>query len=133
VVVAESAGLNINTRTRWPLAAAAVSLLAASAVRAADFTAAYYDAGTSEIVVTMLYRGTNPDHQFTVQWGSCHPLGSGGNQFQISGDVQDSQWDDTATTTYTKTVRFPVANLNCHPATVTLHTAPRFTTSVQIP
>lgn len=125
--------MNINTRKRWALAAAVASLLAVSALCAATFTGAYFDAGTSEIVVTMLYRGTNPDHQFTVQWGNCSPLGSGGNQFQISGDVQDSQWDDAAQTTYTKTVRFPVANLNCHPATVTLHTAPRFETSVQIP
>jgi hypothetical protein len=104
-----------------------------AAARAATFTNAYYDADRSEIVVTMLYDGTNPDHQFSVQWSSCRPLGHGGNQFQIAGDVQDSQWDDTAKSTYTKTVRFNVANLNCHPATVTLRTAPSFETTVQIP
>jgi len=107
--------------------------LLSSAAYAATFTNAYYDAATSEIVVTMLYSGTNPDHEFSVQWSGCHPLGSSGNQFQIAGDVQDSQWDDTARSTYTKTVRFNVASLNCHPATVTLRTAPRFETTVQIP
>jgi len=118
---------------RARVAAAVVAVIAVPAARAATFTNAYYDASTSEIVVTMLYSGTNPDHQFTVQWGTCRPLGSGGDQFQIAGDVQDSQWDDTAKTTYTKTVRLSVANLNCHPATVTLRTAPRFETTVQIP
>lgn len=125
--------MNINARIHGPLAAALLTLVATSPVRAATFTNAYYDAATSEIVVTMLYSGTNPDHEFSVKWSSCHPLGSDGSQFQIAGDVRDSQWDDSAKTTYTKTVRFNVANLNCHPATVTLRTAPRFETSVQIP
>jgi hypothetical protein len=126
--------LNISARNRCALTAAAtLTFLISGAARAATFTNAYYDADTSEIVVTMLYGGTNPDHQFSVQWSSCRPLGHSGNQFQIAGDVQDSQWDDTAQTTYTKTVRFNVANLNCHPATVTLRTAPRFETNVQIP
>jgi hypothetical protein len=104
-----------------------------SPARAATFTNAYYDAATSEIVVTMLYAGTNPDHEFSIKWSTCRPLGNSGDQFQIAGDVRDSQWDDTAQTNYTKTVRFNVANLNCHPATVTLRTAPRFETTVQIP
>jgi len=115
------------------MAAAMVTLVISAAARAATFTSAYYDADTSEIVVTMLYDGSNPDHQFSIQWSKCRPLGDGGNQFQIAGDVQDSQWDDTAKSTYTKTVRFNVANLNCHPATVTLRTAPSFEATVQIP
>jgi len=125
--------LNINARKNWALAAAFLTLVLVSPARAATFTNAYYDAATSEIVVTMLYSGTNPDHEFSVKWSTCHPLGNDGTQFQIAGDVRDSQWDDTTKTTYTKTVRFNVANLNCHPATVTLRTAPRFETTVQIP
>lgn len=81
----------------------------------------------------MLYRGTNPDHQFSVQWGDCQPLGSDGTTHQIVGQVLDSQWDDDARQTFTKTVRFNVASLNCRPATVTLRTAPRFEYTLQIP
>jgi len=84
-------------------------------------------------VVTMIYRGTNPDHQFSLQWGDCQPLGDDGATHQIVADVLDQQWSDDAQQTFTKTVRFSLAGLNCRPATVTLRTAPRFQYTLQIP
>jgi hypothetical protein len=57
----------------------------------------------------------------------------GSTQHQIAGEIIDSQWNDTERQTYTKTVRFGLASVNCRPATVTLRTAPRFEYTLQIP
>jgi len=116
---------------RW--VATILSVAAAPASQAGTFSGAYYDPQTHELVVTMIYRGTNPDHQFSVQWGECQPLDGDGTRHQSVGQVLDSQWDDDARQTLTKTVRFNVASLNCRPATVTLRTAPRFEYTLQIP
>jgi hypothetical protein len=110
-----------------------LSVAAAPTPYAATFSGAYYDPETHELVVTMIYRGTSPEHQFSVQWGNCQPLGDDGATHQIVGEVLDAQWDDDAQQTFTKTVRFNVANLNCRPATVTLRTAPRFEYTLEIP
>ena len=114
----------------------AVALLATSAalcVQAATFSQAYYDSKTNELVVTIIYGGTNPDHEFSVEWGECGTLGDDGSQHEIAGRVLDSQWGDEEQQTFTKTVRFSLAGLNCRPATVTLHAAPRFEYTLQIP
>jgi hypothetical protein len=92
-----------------------------------------YDPKTNELVVTILYRGTNPDHQFSVQWSDCQTLGDAANRHQIVGEALDRQWNDDAQHTFTKTVRFSLAKLNCRPATVTLRTAPRFEYTLEIP
>lgn len=109
----------------------ATGLLSFSA-RADNFVDAHYDAQTDDLVVTMRYRGTNPDHGFTIRWGRCKPADSGADQ-QISAVVLDDQWNDAARTPFTKTARFSVATLTCRPAHVTLHTAPRFYYQVDIP
>jgi hypothetical protein len=113
------------------VAAIGVCLLGTSAIRAATFSSAYYDPQTNELVVTLIYGGTNADHQFSLQWGACHPLGDTGHQ--IVGEVLDSQWNDAAKQSFTKTVRFGLGGLTCRPATVTLRTAPRYETTLQIP
>jgi hypothetical protein len=109
------------------------SVLAASALYAAAFSSVAYDPKTDELIVTMSYQGTNPDHHFSVQWGDCQTVGDGGSGHQIVGVVLDSQWNDDAVGAFTKTVRFSVAGLNCRPATVTLRSAPRFEYTLQIP
>ncbi|HXW73887.1 MAG TPA: hypothetical protein VEK10_03645 [Steroidobacteraceae bacterium] len=81
----------------------------------------------------MLYGGSNPDHQFSVQWGECQSAPDGGNLHQIAVEVIDSQWNDVAKQNYTKTVRFSLAGMSCRPATVTLRTAPRYEMTLQIP
>jgi len=108
-------------------------MFAAYALHADIFSSAHYDPNTNELVVTMVYRGTNPDHQFSVQWGACEMLGSDGSNHQIVAEVLDIQWDDAAQQTFTKTLRFSLASLKCRPATVTLRTAPRFEYTLQIP
>jgi hypothetical protein len=112
-------------------AAIGVCLLGTGAASAATFSGAYYDPQTNELVVTLTYGGTNPDHQFSLQWGQCHPLGDSGHQ--IVGELLDSQWNDAAKHDYTKTFRFGLASLSCRPATVTLRIAPRYEYTLQIP
>jgi hypothetical protein len=114
------------------LPGAALCLLAMSAAQAATFSSASYDQKTNELVVTMVYGGTNPNHQFSVQWGTCRPLGNNGNH-QIVADVLDSQWDDAAKQQFTTTVRFSLAGVNCLPAAITLRTAPKYEYTLQVP
>lgn len=117
----------------WARTPAFFLTLAAPALHAAAFSSAHYDSKTNELVVTMNYGGSNPDHQFSIQWGQCQPLGDDGTQHQIAAQVLDSQWNDEEHQTFTKTVRFSLAGLNCRPATVTLRTAPRFEYTLHIP
>ena len=105
----------------------------AEAVLADSFSSAYYDEKTDEIVITMIYRGTNPDHQFSIQWGDCETLGDDTSTHQIMAEVLDSQWQDAAQQKFTKTFRASLVNLSCRPATVTLRTAPRFEYTLQVP
>jgi hypothetical protein len=107
-------------------------MLALSAAQAATFSSAHYDRSANELVVTMIYGGTNPNHQFTAQWGTCRPLGNDGNH-QIVADVIDSQWDDAAQQQFTVTVRFSLAGVTCLPAAITLRTAPKYEYTLQVP
>ena len=106
--------------------------LIAPAVQAATFSSVEFDPGRNELVATMTYDGSNPNHQFSVQWGTCRKLGNEGNH-QIVAELLDNQWDDTAQQTFTTTVHVSLAGVNCHPALVTLRTAPKYEFNVQIP
>ena len=99
--------------------------------RADTFAGASYDAASDSLVVTLLYRGTDARHLFTLQWGRCADLGDGTKQ--IAAEVLDSQWDDPAKHDYRKTVRFDLAGLHCRPAEVTLRTAPGFHLTLFVP
>ncbi|MEP7313101.1 MAG: hypothetical protein ABI859_11000, partial [Pseudomonadota bacterium] len=112
---------------------ACIAVFAPFAVHADNFVAAHYDARTDALNVTMRYRGTNPDHAFTVRWGKCQPANIQGNAMQIAATVLDDQWNDATRAPFTKTMRFSLAGLSCRPAQVTLHTAPHFLYSVNIP
>jgi len=114
----------------------AVALLCAgtsSAAVADTFGGVRYDGRTDELVITMHYRGTNPDHDFTVNWGACKDPGPGSTLRQISATVLDSQWNDAARASFDKTIRVSLAAAPCRPAHVTLRTAPRFYVAVDIP
>jgi hypothetical protein len=102
------------------------------AARADTFSRVYFDAATDEIVVTMRYRGTNPNHAFSLRWGQCKaPQGSGPPE--VVAEVLDSQAQDAERRDYKTTTRFGLAELPCRPAKVTLRTAPRFLYILVIP
>lgn len=99
--------------------------------RAASFLSASYDGRTDEIIVRLAYRGTNPDHEFTLEWGECQTTSEG--SYEIAARMHDSQWDDRARQPFERSVRFSLADLRCRPATVTLHTEPNFRITVNVP
>jgi hypothetical protein len=101
------------------------------ASQADNFRKVAYDPATDEIVIVVGYRGTNPDHQFSLQWGPCRTRGDG--RRELAGELLDSQSQDPARKDYRKTLRFSVANLDCRPATVTVRTAPHFYFTLELP
>jgi hypothetical protein len=121
---------------RWTATALLGSALAALLLplgsHADSFSKAYYDARTDQLVVSMTYGGTNPNHTFSLQWGQCQNV-NGGELHEVAAEVLDSQWQDQALHPYKKTVRFSLADIPCRPAKVTLRTAPRFIYTVLIP
>jgi hypothetical protein len=102
------------------------------AASADTFANVRYDARHDQLVVTVSYRGTNPDHAFSLKWGQCKEQEDGGAR-EIVAEVLDSQWDDVASRDFKKTTKFSLENLQCRPAKVTLRTAPRFYYTLQIP
>jgi hypothetical protein len=106
-----------------------------TAAVAANFRSVSYDSNSDQIIATMIYDGTNPDHHFSIQWGSCRKVDQPDHAVHQTIDVSilDDQWNDAAMKPYTKTVRVPLATLSCRPATVTLRTAPDFRASLDIP
>jgi hypothetical protein len=107
-----------------------------NAAMADAFGPVHYDPKKDQIIVTMIYDGTNPHHQFTIQWGRCHKLHDrlqGPARKIINVGILDKQGNDAARKRYTKIVKVPLAGLSCKPATVTLWTPPNQYTSIVIP
>ena len=101
------------------------------ASRADNFQKVSYDPATDELVIVVVYRGTNLDHQFSLKWGPC--IDRGNNQREIAAELLDQQFQDPERKDYRKTVRMSLAAMNCRPATVTLRTAPRFLYTLTVP
>jgi hypothetical protein len=97
-----------------------------------NFSRVTYDGRKDELVVTMRYRGTNPDHTFSLRWGQCKET-AGSQLHEIVVEVLDSQWQDEERADFKKTTRFGLTDLSCRPATLTLRTAPRFFYTLLIP
>ena len=112
----------------------AIAAMSLSLPASADnFVKVFYDTKTDELVVTMVYQGTNPDHNFSLRWGDCLAT-EPGNSPGVTAEVLDDQWEDPAQQEFQKTTRFALSDMPCgRPAIVTLRTAPRFFYSLTIP
>ena len=120
-------------RTSTLVSTAALTLIMLAcppACRADNFRKVTYDPATDELVIVVVYSGTNPDHQFTLKWGPCIDRG---DRRKITAELLDQQYQDAARKDYTKTVRMSLAHMNCRPAVVTLRTAPRFYYALMVP
>jgi hypothetical protein len=112
---------------------AADAALFPASVQADNFGRVRYDRQTDRLVVTMLYRGTNPGHTFSLKWGECQTGQSGGLP-GVNAEVLDDQFNDPEEQDFQKSVRFSLKGMPCpRPATVTLRTAPRFFYTLTIP
>ena len=116
----------------WLILAAAATLFSVRG-NADNFGKVRYDRQTDRLVVTMIYRGTNPNHHFSLKWGECQADQSG-NLPGVTAEVLDDQFDDQAQQDFTKTVRFSLKDMPCaRPLSVTLRSAPRFFYTLTIP
>ncbi len=112
--------------------AVAAALFSAGA-DADNFGRVRYDAQADQLVVTMIYRGSNPNHTFSLKWGKCRANQSGDTP-GVTLEVLDDQFSDPAQQDYKKTVRFSLAELPCpRPVKLSLRTAPRFFYTLTIP
>jgi len=102
---------------------------------AADsFGAFHYDRATDQLVVTMLYGGTNPNHTFTLKWGACEVDDSGHRLPLANADVLDDQFNDVEQQQYEIVVRLSLADMPCpRPAIVTLSSPPGSSIRLVIP
>ncbi len=95
-----------------------------------------YDPKADQLIVTVIYDGTNPNHHFSTEWGRCRKLVDQPSEpahQTINLGILDDQGNDAANKSYTETVRVPLAGLSCRPATVTLWTPPDQYASLEIP
>jgi hypothetical protein len=116
----------------WLILAAAATFFSLRG-SADNFAKVRYDRQTDRLVITMIYRGTNPNHNFSLKWGDCQANQSG-NLPGATAEVLDDQYDDTAQQEFTKTVRLSLSGMPCpRPASVSLRTAPRFFYTLTIP
>lgn len=114
-------------------------ILAASAMASAPLTLAdnfgdvRYDKPSDRLIITMLYRGTNPNHNFSVSWGEC-PEDSTDNDAGVAAEVLDDQFSDAAEQDFKKTFAVSLHDMPCpRPVKLTLRTAPRFFYTLTIP
>jgi hypothetical protein len=99
-----------------------------------NFGSSHYDRATNELVVTILYGGTNPNHGFTLKWGSCELDESGHRLPLVNGEILDDQFNDAEERQYSTVRRFSLADMPCpRPAIVTVSTAPGASFELVIP
>ena len=116
----------------WLILAANAAFLSESA-RAGNFGRVRYDRRTDQLIVTMVYRGTNPNHKFSLKWGECQ-TGQAGDLPGVAAEVLDDQFNDSEEQDFQKSVRFSLKDMPCpRPASITLRTAPRFFYTLTIP
>jgi hypothetical protein len=118
----------------WLILAAAATLFTfALGAQADNFENVQYDKQTDQLVVTMVYRGTNPNHNFSLKWGECQVRESDSLP-GVTAEVLDDQFDDAAEQDFKKSVRFSLTDMPCsRPANLSLKTAPRFFHTLTIP
>jgi hypothetical protein len=116
----------------WLILAAAATFFSLKG-KADNFAQVHYDRQTDRLIVTMVYRGTNPNHHFSLKWGPCQANESG-DQPGVTAEVLDDQYSDPAEQDFTKTVRFSLQRMPCpRPVSVSLRSAPRFFYTLTIP
>jgi hypothetical protein len=112
-------------------ALAAVLLALPALASAQNIVDAYYSRDQDALVVEIVYQGTNPKHEFSVAWDACQQ--AGGGRATVVGRLIDSQGNDAAQQEFKVRRRFPLADLPCRPADVTVRLGPVSNRTVQVP
>jgi sporulation protein YlmC with PRC-barrel domain len=93
---------------------------------AADILDARYDPAVDALVVDIAYRGTRDGHDFKLRWGPCRH----GN---IAARLVDRQGHEAAREDFRVTARFPLQELECRPANITVRLGRVSHTTVFVP
>jgi len=114
------------------LACAAVALAILPAIAPAQtlLEAAYEPAG-DQLIVTIAYQGTHPDHVFALDWEACRKAADG-RQTAVARII-DKDGKDVARQDFRVERRFDLAGLACRPADVTLRLGPVSNRTVSVP
>jgi hypothetical protein len=116
--------MQIDLRNRWlrrGMTSLALCLALATlplAVAAADIVDAWYDPSRDELIVDVAYRGSTPDHEFSLSWAGCGRTADG--QRGIAARLIDTRGEEPALGDYRIRERFSLATLECRPAEVML-------------
>lgn len=102
-------------------------------VGAAALGSVAYDAAHDELVVEIIYRGTHPDHEFSLDWAQCRRRGDGNPPYQAAARLIDAHGRDVAREDYRVTRRFDLSSLECRPALVTVRLGPTANRTVYLP
>jgi hypothetical protein len=111
--------MNASIRVAALLAAAFSLVFASLPAAGADILGARYEPARDDIVAEIAYRGTSPDHDFTIQWGRCQ-AGEDGAPAQVAGRLIDAQGRDVAREDYRILERIALDGIPCRPAMITL-------------
>lgn len=118
-------------RLRATAAASFLFCLLSPASALATLLDAHYDAGTNRLAVEIAYQGTNPNHQFVLEWGACEKAPNG--SFAAVARVIDSDGHDIAREDYRVWRHFDLSGLSCRPAEVTIRSGPISNRTVFVP
>lgn len=120
-------------RTRYAASCiTVVALFFATYAMSMNIVDASFDDNTDELVFTVLYRGTHPNHVFSIRWEECRRMSDG--HLEILGIVQDSDPKDPAQKDFEKIERISMTDFSCRPAVVTIGApSPVYRRSVKIP
>ena len=119
-----------------PVITLALTITILTVARADTFGPVNYNSKANQILVTIHYWGTNPNHHFSIEWGRCRKLHGqihGPAPRVINLGILDEQGNDAAKRRYTKLIKVPLAGMPCRPATVNLWTPPNQYRSINIP
>lgn len=105
----------------------ALAALVPVAAAAAEIVQARFDARANELVVEIAYRGTQPDHDFALQWGDCEPGG------EAVARLVDRQGEEPAREGFRAQARFDLATFPCRPARLTVRLGVASLATVALP
>lgn len=106
-------------------------LIAAQPAVAMNFVTLEYDEAADELTFVIAYRGTHENHDFTIAWEACRPLGE--DRFQIFGKVIDSDPRDPAREEFKKEVKLSLKGFECRPSRLSLGTFYNHIRTIDIP
>jgi hypothetical protein len=111
--------------------AIACCLAVPAAAQAQTLMEAVFDAGNDALSVEIAYRGTHPNHEFSLDWSSCQQTPDG--KRTTVARLVDGQGDDVAREDYRVRRSFSLAALECRPADVTVRLGPVSNRTVHVP